>query len=66
MTTYDVKLTPEQAPEVGQLLLNDLGRHTVILTQQGDGGVVLAFTADNGATNVATYEVSAAGTVTDG
>lgn len=65
---YDVKLNDEQARELGQLLTHGsagMTDQTIILTHQGDGGVVVAFTRDLGATNVATYEISTAGTVTD-
>jgi hypothetical protein len=65
---YDVKLNDEQARELGLILTRGsagMTDQTVILTQQGDGGVVVAFTRDLGATNVATFEISAAGTVTE-
>ena len=67
----DVRLKPAQAVEVAKLIqLNALRAirlqrpvPSVLLTQQGDNSVVVAFTTNDGLVNVSTHEVSGAGVV---
>ena len=62
---YDLKLAGDQAHELGFLLASAPDDGVTLITQQGDQAIIVAFTRDNGATNVATYEITAAGTVTE-